>query len=98
MDEYLSHTEMERQVQQEPIVLPHDYDPLQEIYHWSLIVFLLLGETILVGISFAPQIDSVSFLTTLLIWHINFGMALLLGARHPNARRGPLFTSLIANR
>lgn len=78
MEKYHLQTEMKSEPQQKYAVLSRGYDPLQEIYHWSLIISLLLGETILVGISFMPQIDSVSFLTTLLIWHISFGMALPL--------------------
>lgn len=53
------------------------YDPLQEIYHWSLIIFLLLDEMIVVSMVLVPVWDNVSFLTSR-IWNINFGVGLIL--------------------
>lgn len=77
MEEYFSQAEMGSEIQREYTAHQRGYDPLQEIYHWSLIIFLLSDEMILVGVTFVPQLDSISFLTTSLFWHVSFGVMLL---------------------
>lgn len=77
MGEYLSQTGLGIQTQQGEMFTLRGYDPLQEIYHWSLIIFLLLDEMIMVSIAFVPAVDTVSFLSSQ-AWNIKFGIGVVL--------------------
>lgn len=62
MGEYLYQSSLKLQTQQGKASMLRGYDPLKEIYHWTLIIFLLIDEMVLVSLAYMP-VNSISTLT-----------------------------------
>lgn len=77
MEEYFDQSGRQLQTQKGDTFLPRGYDPLREIYHWNLIIFLLLGEMIVAGIALIPEINTISFLSSQ-VWNIKIGIGMIL--------------------